>query len=118
VPIHAIWGCSGSKNGGNENVLQFYPSMNAIIWDWHPMNEIALKLVLRLSLGMRAKFRYKRKKLKSTKESARPGRPVICRVAHISVIDMNCGLRGHSVDVITRAKFCDTRFKGFRLSEF
>jgi len=35
------------------------------------------------------------------------------RTPHTDAIGLNFGLMGHIADVITHAKFCDNRFRGF-----
>ena len=37
----------------------------------------------------------------------------ICRDAPTAASSLNFGLLGHIADVITHAKFCDNRFRGF-----
>jgi len=41
MPIHGPFGGFGIKIGVMENFLQFYPSRNAITWDWRLMNQTA-----------------------------------------------------------------------------
>ena len=50
-----------------------------------------------------------KKKLKTPESHISP----ICRDAPTGAISLNFGLVGHIADVITRAKFCDNRFRGF-----
>ena len=66
--------------------------------------------VLRFSLGTRAKIVVtKKENLKPRESDISP----ICRDAPIGAIGLNFGLLGRIADVITHAKFCDNRFRGF-----
>ena len=72
------------------------------------MKQTAQKSVLRFSLGTRAKI-VVTKKYKPRESDISP----ICRDAPTGAIGLNFGLLGHIADVITHAKFCDNRFRGF-----
>ena len=73
------------------------------------MNQTASKSVLRFSLGTRAKVVVTKKIIKNYASDISP----ICRDAATGAIGLNFGWLGHIADVITHAKFCDNRFRGF-----
>ena len=73
------------------------------------MNQTAQKSVLRFSPGVRAKIVVTKKNYKPRESDISP----ICRDAPTGAIGLNFGLLGHIADVITHAKFCDNRFRGF-----
>jgi len=72
------------------------------------MNQTAYKSVFRLQLGTPAKFGVtKKEKLKTTGSNTSSN----CRDAPIGAIDLNFGMRSDVVDIITRAKLGDIRFR-------
>ena len=75
------------------------------------MNQTASKSVLRFSLGTRAKVVVTKKIIKNYASDISP----ICRDAATGAIGLNFGVLGHIAEVITHAKFCDNRFRGFEV---
>ena len=66
--IHAPFGGVLEVKMGKRKLLQFYPSRNAITWDWHPVNQTVSKSLFWFTP---AKFLVtkRKQKTKTTRES-------------------------------------------------
>ena len=89
----------------NRNFMQFYFFRNAITLDWRFMNQIVSKSLLWFSLGTWAQIGV----TKIRESNISP----IWRDAPTRATYLNFGMRGYIADIVTRAKFCDHRFRGF-----